>query len=112
LRAGAKARLSYERPADVAQLVEHFTRNEGVRGSNPRVGFNLGLRLSKKEAPLPGLQSCCGQDLDRLGEPDARSLGQLRPIAFTILGLVEFVGVGLEDRGEGIPGHACDRHRV
>src|SRR5579863_8729581 len=27
------------RQADVAQLVEHFTRNEGVRGSNPRVGF-------------------------------------------------------------------------
>ena len=27
-------------PADVAQLVEHFTRNEGVRGSNPRVGFS------------------------------------------------------------------------
>ena len=26
-------------PADVAQLVEHFTRNEGVRGSSPRVGF-------------------------------------------------------------------------
>src|ERR671933_161863 len=26
------------RPADVAQLVEHFTRNEGVRGSSPRVG--------------------------------------------------------------------------
>src|ERR1700692_4379576 len=25
-------------PADVAQLVEHFTRNEGVRGSSPRVG--------------------------------------------------------------------------
>ena len=25
--------------ADVAQLVEHFTRNEGVRGSNPRVGY-------------------------------------------------------------------------
>src|SRR2546425_12989630 len=24
--------------ADVAQLVEHFTRNEGVRGSSPRVG--------------------------------------------------------------------------
>ncbi len=24
--------------ADVAQLVEHFARNEGVRGSNPRVG--------------------------------------------------------------------------
>ena len=27
------------RPADVAQLVEHFTRNEGVPGSNPGVGF-------------------------------------------------------------------------
>ncbi len=26
-------------PADVAQLVEHFTRNEGVPGSNPGVGF-------------------------------------------------------------------------
>ena len=25
--------------ADVAQLVEHFTRNEGVSGSNPLVGF-------------------------------------------------------------------------
>jgi hypothetical protein len=25
-------------PADVAQLVEHITRNDGVRGSNPRVG--------------------------------------------------------------------------
>ena len=28
--------------ADVAQLVEHFTRNEGVRGSNPRVGSSKG----------------------------------------------------------------------
>jgi hypothetical protein len=26
-------------PADVAQLVEHFTRNEGVPGSSPGVGF-------------------------------------------------------------------------
>jgi hypothetical protein len=26
--------------ADVAQLVEHFTRNEGVPGSNPGVGFS------------------------------------------------------------------------
>ena len=26
--------------ADVAQLVEHFTRNEGVRGSSPRVGLS------------------------------------------------------------------------
>ena len=33
-----KGRISREY-ADVAQLVEHFTRNEGVRGSSPRVGF-------------------------------------------------------------------------
>jgi hypothetical protein len=26
--------------ADVAQLVEHFTRNEGVPGSSPGVGFS------------------------------------------------------------------------
>jgi hypothetical protein len=31
--------------ADVAQLVEHFTRNEGVRGSNPRVGYREGLQM-------------------------------------------------------------------
>src|SRR4051794_8665168 len=30
--------LSSGRPADVAQLVEHFTRNEGVSGSSPLVG--------------------------------------------------------------------------
>ena len=36
-------------PADVAQLVEHFTRNEGVPGSNPGVG--LGRVLSCKNAP-------------------------------------------------------------
>jgi ribosomal protein S18 acetylase RimI-like enzyme len=31
------------RVAGVAQLVEHFIRNEGVRGSNPRVGFSPAL---------------------------------------------------------------------
>src|SRR5215212_136554 len=31
-------RLDFARRADVAQLVEHFTRNEGVSGSNPLVG--------------------------------------------------------------------------
>jgi hypothetical protein len=30
-------------PADVAQLVEHFTRNEGVPGSSPGVGLEKGL---------------------------------------------------------------------
>ncbi len=31
--------------ADVAQLVEHFTRNEGVPGSSPGVGFGTKLLL-------------------------------------------------------------------
>jgi hypothetical protein len=33
-------------PADVAQLVEHFTRNEGVPGSRPGVGFPRRSRAS------------------------------------------------------------------
>lgn len=35
--------------ADVAQLVEHFTRNEGVRGSSPRVGFHYLMRFPTLE---------------------------------------------------------------
>ena len=35
---GAKPGVDWPVDADVAQLVEHFTRNEGVRGSSPRVG--------------------------------------------------------------------------
>jgi hypothetical protein len=40
MRRKRRLRLAPEGPAhaDVAQLVEHFTRNEGVRGSSPRVG--------------------------------------------------------------------------
>ena len=34
--------------ADVAQLVEHFTRNEGVPGSSPGVGFGVS---GSREAP-------------------------------------------------------------
>jgi hypothetical protein len=34
--------------ADVAQLVEHFTRNEGVRGSSPRVGFTRRKSLAER----------------------------------------------------------------
>ncbi len=41
-----RARATVTRSADVAQLVEHFTRNEGVRGSSPRVGSgDFGCRL-------------------------------------------------------------------
>jgi hypothetical protein len=35
----ARTRRYSRSPADVAQLVEHFTRNEGVPGSSPGVGF-------------------------------------------------------------------------
>ena len=40
-RAHRSRELSSAGPADVAQLVEHFTRNEGVAGSSPAVGFQL-----------------------------------------------------------------------
>ena len=46
-------------PADVAQLVEHFTRNEGVRGSNPRVGLRPGL-ISGTSRPDPRLALVTG----------------------------------------------------
>ena len=49
--------------ADVAQLVEHFTRNEGVSGSNPLVGsakcLQIGIfaeRDSSALGPLLGLE--------------------------------------------------------
>ena len=38
-RARSSAPRYSSSPADVAQLVEHFTRNEGVPGSSPGVGF-------------------------------------------------------------------------
>src|SRR6476661_167045 len=47
----------YDPPrADVAQLVEHFTRNEGVSGSNPLVGFpyraaNAVVRRTRAASP-------------------------------------------------------------
>src|SRR3954463_1648646 len=40
--------------ADVAQLVEHITRNDGVRGSSPRVGFTR-VRLPTSNPGRPGL---------------------------------------------------------
>ena len=45
----ARTALHSLRSADVAQLVEHFTRNEGVPGSSPGVGFSnqAGLRRSR-----------------------------------------------------------------
>jgi hypothetical protein len=39
--------------ADVAQPVEHFTRNEGVRGSNPRVGFYEALTRLARDGLFP-----------------------------------------------------------
>jgi ribosomal protein S18 acetylase RimI-like enzyme len=47
------------RVAGVAQLVEHFIRNEGVRGSNPRVGFSPALT-----DPAPQLRTGRVDDVD------------------------------------------------
>ena len=41
--------------ADVAQLVEHFTRNEGVSGSNPLVGSRLGCADARDTCFPPSL---------------------------------------------------------
>jgi hypothetical protein len=43
--------------ADVAQLVEHFTRNEGVLGSSPSVGLGRALEIGRFPrccASMPG----------------------------------------------------------
>jgi hypothetical protein len=60
-RPGHLAALSWDVRADVAQLVEHFTRNEGVRGSNPRVGSPKFL-TEKLDLQLFTVNSC-GDDL-------------------------------------------------
>ena len=52
-------------PADVAQLVEHFTRNEGVPGSSPGVGFALALGLRNDQAPS-GPRFVSGSDLGQI----------------------------------------------
>jgi hypothetical protein len=46
---GHESRSIREIPAsaDVAQLVEHFTRNEGVRGSSPRVGLRKAPQMAR-----------------------------------------------------------------
>ncbi len=44
--------LGFGAPADVAQLVEHFTRNEGVSGSNPLGGSLSLLLLAARYEPL------------------------------------------------------------
>src|SRR3977135_1334765 len=67
-RPNDRAALSWDVGADVAQLVEHFTRNEGVRGSNPRVGsallaFITGLFAdisSVVEIPIPLISATIG----------------------------------------------------
>src|SRR4051794_34220220 len=63
--------LEFPLPADVAQLVEHITRNDGVRGSNPRVGFrpqrlnSLLIALRRGDPAPAGLGPL--RDRDRLG---------------------------------------------
>jgi hypothetical protein len=74
---GAESRKVREIPAsaDVAQLVEHFTRNEGVRGSSPRVGFRICRDfLIPVRAELDMGQEM-GQELGNDEQRDARTGG-------------------------------------
>ena len=63
--------------ADVAQLVEHFTRNEGVPGSSPGVGFGKG----PKNRGFPFLGSPA--DLERRFAEQARQ-GSSRVLALVL----------------------------
>ena len=45
-------------PADVAQLVEHFTRNEGVPGSSPGVGFGASAPIHRDRCDGCSDQRC------------------------------------------------------
>src|SRR5205823_1722879 len=49
-----RAPLDWDCPADVAQLVEHFTRNEGVPGSSPGVGSRFPGRRPRSRPAEPG----------------------------------------------------------
>src|SRR5919201_2635379 len=55
-RAGLNARYS-RTTADVAQLVEHFTRNEGVPGSSPGVGLAEPCGFEHERGPVSGASS-------------------------------------------------------
>ncbi len=59
---------SIREPADVAQLVEHFTRNEGVSGSNPLVGF-------EKEPATAGLSRALSSRDKAAGRGAGNGLG-------------------------------------
>jgi hypothetical protein len=67
--AGVGERIDSLRIADVAQLVEHFTRNEGVPGSSPGVG-SLG------KPRLGGAFLCAGS---------SRAVARQRPGKFAVV---------------------------
>jgi hypothetical protein len=53
--------------ADVAQLVEHFTRNEGVPGSIPGVGFYKALQIAYFRDLKVGANVECVPNMSRSG---------------------------------------------
>ena len=71
-RAGVAAFATVGRPADVAQLVEHITRNDGVPGSSPGVGL-----LSMNLAWLR-LRHAADLDTDPVGVEDESSSWEVR----------------------------------
>src|SRR5207248_4822776 len=69
---GIPRRRQATAPADVAQLVEHFTRNEGVPGSSPGVGFAGQCRTSR---------NACARRPAAYGSANSPSLAFAVPIA-------------------------------
>ena len=66
------AALHFGRLADVAQLVEHFTRNEGVPGSSPGVGslselLNRGVHGGRGAVGEAGAESDLGAGGEEAG---------------------------------------------
>ena len=75
LNGAAILERGFPSPADVAQLVEHFTRNEGVLGSSPSVGFSFQAIVHfPKPCPKPVWQVLCQVG----GLTDVRSVEWLR----------------------------------
>jgi hypothetical protein len=71
---GTRSRLQWKALADVAQLVEHFTRNEGVPGSSPGVGLTQRVPSRSRDQLLEGRLVPDGIEVRVAGRQGAESL--------------------------------------
>src|SRR5918996_2621183 len=67
-RATANAWLHCSRRADVAQLVEHITRNDGVPGSSPGVGSRETPAYAGVSVSLEATPAACVKRLRQVAE--------------------------------------------